>query len=66
MVGVVQSRFNIDEWKITSTVNSVILGQSLKSRGRKSNGSIAAAKPFTFYVNVPLTKRRKKQEYLRV
>ncbi|KAL3864406.1 hypothetical protein ACJMK2_006092 [Sinanodonta woodiana] len=30
--GVVQSRFNIDVWKITSTVNSVILGQSLKSR----------------------------------
>ncbi|KAL3856898.1 hypothetical protein ACJMK2_011604 [Sinanodonta woodiana] len=49
-----------------SMVNSVILGQSLKSRGRKSNDSIAAAKPFTFYVNEPLTKRRKKQEYLRV
>ncbi|KAL3868679.1 hypothetical protein ACJMK2_041457 [Sinanodonta woodiana] len=43
-----------------STVNSVILGESLKSRGRKSNSGIAAAKPFTFYVNEPLTKRRKK------
>ncbi|KAL3847319.1 hypothetical protein ACJMK2_018234 [Sinanodonta woodiana] len=49
-----------------STVKSVMLGQSLKSRGRKSNSGIAAAKPFTFYVNEPLTKRRKKQEYLRV
>ncbi|KAL3832085.1 hypothetical protein ACJMK2_023763 [Sinanodonta woodiana] len=41
-----------------SSVNSVMLGQSLKSRGRKSNGGIAAAKPFTFYLNEPLTKRK--------
>ena len=44
-----------------TTVNSVILGQSSKSRGRKSNAGILTAKPFSFYVpNQPLSKKQKK------
>lgn len=33
------------------TVNSMILGQPLKSRGRNSNVGILSAKPFSFYAN---------------
>ena len=43
-----------------TTVNSVILGQSMKSRGRKSNVGILTTKPFSFYVpNQPLSKKKK-------
>ena len=43
-----------------STVNSVLLGQSLLSRGRKSNAGLPAAKPFQHYVDGPTAKRIKK------
>jgi hypothetical protein len=43
-----------------TTVNSVLLGQSLLSRGRKSNAGLRAAKPFNHYVAGPVCKRVKK------
>lgn len=41
------------------TMNSVILGQSCKSRGRKSNAGIPTADPYNFDVDIPLKKKRK-------
>ncbi|XP_014675321.1 PREDICTED: uncharacterized protein LOC106815380 [Priapulus caudatus] len=43
-----------------TTVNSVLLGQSLLSRGRKSNAGLKAAKPYNHYVTGPVCKRAKK------
>jgi hypothetical protein len=43
----------------SDTVNSVILGQTLKSRGRKSNAGIQAIQPYNFYLPRP-AKRAKK------
>lgn len=40
------------------TMNSVILGQSCKSRGRKSNTGIASADPYNFNVDVPPKRKR--------
>lgn len=37
-----------------STVNSIILGQSLRSRGRKSNAQIAPAMPYNMYTKNPV------------
>ncbi|KAJ8044896.1 ATP-dependent DNA helicase PIF1 [Holothuria leucospilota] len=42
-----------------STVNSIILGQSLQSRGRKSNAGLMTAKPLNYYVHKPFSKKRK-------
>jgi hypothetical protein len=39
----------------SSTVNSIILGQSLKSRGRKSNAGLVAASSYTMCSNGMLT-----------
>ena len=39
-----------------TTVNSIVLGQSLQSRGRRSNAGIATAKPFNFYTSAPLSR----------
>ncbi|KAJ8017433.1 hypothetical protein HOLleu_45163 [Holothuria leucospilota] len=41
-------------YEYCSTQNAIILGQSLKSKGRKSNTGLCAAKPFSFYTNRPL------------
>ena len=42
-----------------STTNSIILGQSCQSRGRKSNAGLMPTKPFNFYVHKPLVKKQK-------
>ena len=42
-----------------STMNSVILGQSSKSRGRKSNAGIPTADPYNFDVDKPMKAKRK-------
>lgn len=42
------------------TVNSVVLGQSLKSRARKSNAGLESAKCFSISTEQPLLKRCKK------
>ena len=44
----------------SKTVNSIILGQSLKSRGRKSNAGLESVKPFASYCDEPPTKKPKK------
>ena len=40
-----------------ATVNSIILGQSMISRGRKGNAKIAPVKPFNFYLKKRLNKK---------
>ncbi|CAG2223976.1 unnamed protein product [Mytilus edulis] len=42
-----------------NTMNSVILGQTTKSRARKSNAGLPTTDPYSFHVNVPLSKKRK-------
>ena len=42
------------------TINSVILGQTVKSRARKSNSGLPLGDPYSFHVNVPLSKQKKK------
>ena len=48
------------------TVNSVILGQSLKSRGRKSNAGLESVKQFSSYCDTsePVCKKPKKMKVL--
>ena len=41
-----------------STMNSVILGQSCKSRGRKSNAGIPTADPYSFDIDIPKKQKR--------
>lgn len=42
-----------------NTMNSVILGQTTKSRARKSNAGLPTTDPYSFHVNVPLSKKKK-------
>ena len=42
-----------------ATVNSIILGQSLRSRGRKSNAGIPPTKPYNIYTHKPISKSGK-------
>ncbi|XP_052065893.1 uncharacterized protein LOC127705600 [Mytilus californianus] len=42
-----------------NTMNSVILGQTTKSRARKSNAGLPTNDPYSFHVNVPLSKKKK-------
>ena len=42
-----------------STVNSVLLGQSLKSRGRKSNAGLLAVQSYKYFVDEPFEKKAK-------
>ncbi|CAC5395429.1 unnamed protein product [Mytilus coruscus] len=44
-----------------SPMNSVILGQSSKSRGRKSNAGLSTADPYSFDVDMPLQKKSKRK-----
>ncbi|KAK3089320.1 hypothetical protein FSP39_002711 [Pinctada imbricata] len=43
----------------SKSVNNIILGQSLKSRGRKSNAGLDSAKQFSNYSDEPVTKKPK-------
>ena len=42
-----------------STVNSVLLGQSLKSRGRKSNAGLSAVQSYKYFIDEPFEKKAK-------
>ncbi len=42
-------------YEYCTTVNAIILGQSMRSRGRKSNAGMAAAKPYNVYTNKPIS-----------
>ena len=48
---------NYDSYR--TTMNSIILGQSSKSRGRKSNAGLPTADPYSFDVDFPLRKIKK-------
>ena len=43
----------------SKSVNSIILGQSLKSRGRKSNAGLESVKQYSSYTEEPVCKRPK-------
>ena len=43
----------------SNTINSIIIGQSSKSRGRKSNAGIPRALPYSFCTSGPIAKKKK-------
>lgn len=49
-------------YNYSKTVNSILLGQSLKSRGRKSNAGLQSVKPFSTATNEPICKKLKKMK----